>query len=147
MILLGTGMGLSTTPATESILGVVKAEQAGIGSAVNDATRLVGGTLGVAILGSVYASLYRSGIDTATGVPAAAREAGAGSYSASRAAAAQLPPDAARQLIAHADTGFINGLHAGCGVAAAACLLGAAMVLAFLPAHPTPRAGPATSVS
>ena len=64
MILLGSGLGLSTAPATESIMGVVRPEQAGAGSAVNDATRLVGGTLGVAIIGSVYASLYRSKLDT-----------------------------------------------------------------------------------
>jgi hypothetical protein len=84
MILLGTGMGLSTAPATESILGVVRPEQAGVGSAVNDAIRLVGGTLGVAILGSVYASLYRAKVATAV-VPQAAREAAKGSYGASSA--------------------------------------------------------------
>lgn len=147
MILLGTGMGLSATPATEAILGVVHPAQAGIGSAVNDATRLVGGTLGVAIVGSVYASLYRGRVDAVeTGVPAAAREAGKAGYGASRVVAAQLPPDAARDLIARADGGFLDGLHAGCGVAAAACLLGAAVVLAFLPAHPDGRVGGAGAV-
>ena len=55
---MGTGIGLTSTAATESIMGVVKPEQAGAGSAVNDATREIGGTLGVAVLGSVYASLY-----------------------------------------------------------------------------------------
>ncbi len=66
MILLGMGMGLSTTPANEAILGVVRPEQAGVGSAVNDATRLIGGTLGVAVLGSICASLYRTKIDDST---------------------------------------------------------------------------------
>ena len=71
MILLGVGMGLSTTPATEAILGVVKPAQAGIGSAVNDATRLVGATLGVAVIGSIYSSRYTDRLDHTSGVPAA----------------------------------------------------------------------------
>ena len=135
MILLGTGMGLSTAPATESILGVVRPEQAGVGSAVNDATRLVGGTLGVAILGSVYASLYRANVATST-APEAARQAAKASYGASRAAAAHLPPAAGHNLLAHANSGFLDGLHVGCGVAAGVCVLGAVIVAAYLPAHP-----------
>src|SRR5258705_1871919 len=55
-------MGLTSAPATESIMGAVSRRQAGVGSAVNDATRLLGGTLGVAVIGSVYASLYASRI-------------------------------------------------------------------------------------
>ena len=60
MVLYGIGMGLTSAPATEAIMGVVPRAKAGVGSAVNDATRLLGGTLGVAIIGSVYASLYSS---------------------------------------------------------------------------------------
>lgn len=135
MLLLGTGMGLSTAPATEAILTVVPADQVGVGSAVNDATRLVGGTLGVAVIGSVYASLYRRGLD-GSDLPPAAREAARASYGASRAVAAQLPPELGSRLLAQADIGFLDGLHAGCGAAALACALGAAVVLAFLPAHP-----------
>ncbi len=135
MILLGTGMGLSTAPATEAILGVVRPEQAGVGSAVNDATRLIGGTLGVAVLGSVYASLYRTKIDDSTALPAV-RAAARASYGAGHAVAGHLPGVAARDLLVHADSGFLDGLHAGCGIAAAVCLVGAAIVVAFLPAHP-----------
>ena len=57
MVIYGLGMGLTSAPATESIMGAVARRQAGVGSAVNDATRLLGGTLGVAVIGSVYASL------------------------------------------------------------------------------------------
>src|SRR6201992_4023367 len=60
MVVLGTGMGLTSAPATEAIMGVVPKAKAGVGSAMNDATRLLGGTLGVAVIGSVYASLYAS---------------------------------------------------------------------------------------
>ena len=60
MVLYGAGMGLTSAPATEAIMGVVPRDKAGVGSAVNDTTRLLGGTLGVALIGSVYASLYGS---------------------------------------------------------------------------------------
>ena len=69
MVLYGLGMGLTSAPATESIMGAVSRRQAGVGSAVNDSTRLLGGTLGVAVIGSVYASLYGSRL-TATCRPA-----------------------------------------------------------------------------
>jgi len=58
MVLYGLGMGLTSAPATESIMGAISRAKAGVGSAVNDSTRLIGGTLGVAVLGSVYASVY-----------------------------------------------------------------------------------------
>ena len=60
MILIGSGIGLTGAPATESIMGAVPAAKAGVGSAINDATRILGGTLGVAVIGSIYASLYAS---------------------------------------------------------------------------------------
>ena len=58
MLLLGGGLGLTIAPATEAIMGSLSADKAGIGSAVNDTTRELGGTLGVAIVGSVFASVY-----------------------------------------------------------------------------------------
>ena len=60
MVLIGAGIGLTSAPATESIMGAVSEAKAGIGSAVNDATRILGGTVGVAVVGSIYASLYAS---------------------------------------------------------------------------------------
>src|SRR5581483_3954297 len=72
MVVLGTGMGLTSAPATEAIMGVVPKAKAGVGFAVNDAIRLLGGTLGVAVIGSVYASLYASRLTSALpgGLPA-----------------------------------------------------------------------------
>src|SRR4029077_6663077 len=60
MVVYGLGMGLPSAPAPESVMGAVSRRQAGVGSAVNDSTRLLGGTLGVAVIGSVYASLCGS---------------------------------------------------------------------------------------
>jgi hypothetical protein len=122
MVVLGTGMGLTSAPATEAIMGVVPKAKAGVGSAVNDATRLLGGTLGVAVIGSVYASLYASRLTSA--LPAG------------------LPPTVTRT--AHASTvhnaassAFLHGFHAANYVSAAVAAAGALMALALLPAHPT----------
>jgi EmrB/QacA subfamily drug resistance transporter len=60
MVMMGLGMGLISTPATESILLVLPPARAGVGSAVNDATRELGGTLGVAVVGSVFSSVFGS---------------------------------------------------------------------------------------
>lgn len=140
MVLMGSGMGLTSAPATESIMGVVRPEQAGVGSAVNDATREIGGTLGVAVIGSVFASLYRHSLDAAS-LPAQIRQVASSSYQAGAVAVGRLGADPstaglAGRLRAEIDDAFISGLHAGCRVAAAVCLIGAAAVLAYLPSRP-----------
>lgn len=58
MLMMGFGLGFISTPATESIMQVLPPARAGVGSAVNDATRELGGTLGVAVVGSLFSSLY-----------------------------------------------------------------------------------------
>ncbi len=58
MVLLGLGLGMSAPPATESVMGSLPPDRAGVGSAVNDTTREVGGALGVAIVGSLMSSIY-----------------------------------------------------------------------------------------
>src|SRR5277367_4422967 len=92
MVVLGTGMGLTSAPATETIMGVVPKAKAGVGSAVNDATRLLGGTLGVAVIGSVYASLYASRLTGALGLgtPAAVVRTAHASVGAALTAASKL---------------------------------------------------------
>ena len=68
--MMGVGMSLAMSPATESIMGSLPKAKAGIGSAMNDVVREVGGTLGVAVLGSVLASSYGDGMDGAVaGLP------------------------------------------------------------------------------
>src|SRR5438270_13123834 len=62
LLFLGVGMGFAIAPATESIMGSLPIEKAGVGSAMNDTTRQVGGALGVAILGSVFSSAYIAGL-------------------------------------------------------------------------------------
>ena len=139
MVLLGIGMGLTSAAATESIMGVVRPEQAGAGSAVNDATREVGGTLGVAVLGSVYSTLYAHSLTRSSAVPAALLHQATSSFGAGRALATHLPGSAGAALSHAVIASFMDGLHAACFVAAALCMAGAAAVAALLPSRPGPH--------
>jgi hypothetical protein len=142
MILAGLGMGFTTAPATEAIMGVVPKEKAGVGSAVNDATRELGATLGVAIIGSVYASLFASGIQDAAGsLPAPALDAASDSVGAALAVANQLGP-AGQPLLEASQAAFFDGFQVGCLVAATVLIAGAAFAARFLPSRPAPVARP-----
>lgn len=143
MIFLGLGLGFTSAPATEAIMGVVPTEQAGQGSAVNDATREVGGTLGVAVIGSVFASVYAATLATQPGwdqVPPEARsraEDGIGlAFGVVERLAPDLPAGAAPTLVDGAVRSFMDGLAAGCLVAAGVTLAAAVMVAALLPSRP-----------
>ncbi len=139
MVLLGGGLGLTTAPATDSIMGVVRPEQAGAGSAVNDATRQVGGTLGVAVIGSIFSTLYiRHLTDSPVlqALPAPARSIAEEGLAQGLAVAAQSPGAAAGAVKDTVRDAFLSGMSAGCLTAAAICLAGALFVLAVLPAHP-----------
>jgi len=141
MVFLGLGMGLTSAPATESIMGAVQTDKAGIGSAVNDATREVGGTLGVAVIGSVFASLYASQVEGLRGaVPAEVAAAAEQSVGAAFTVAAQLPDGPAAVVRAAAEQGFFDGLAAGCLVASGVALAGAVVAGFALPSRPRPGA-------
>jgi EmrB/QacA subfamily drug resistance transporter len=143
MVVLGTGMGLTSAPATEAIMGVVPKAKAGVGSAVNDATRLLGGTLGVAVIGSVYASLYTSRLTSAlpVGLPATvARTANAsvgGALTAASALTQAGHPALASAVRNAAGSAFFHGFSAANYLAAGVAATGAVMALALLPAQPT----------
>jgi EmrB/QacA subfamily drug resistance transporter len=145
MVLYGLGMGLTSAPATESIMGAVSARQAGVGSAVNDSTRLLGGTLGVAVIGSVYASIFRSRLSA--GLPAGlpgrvagiAHQSVGAAYAVSSRVAAGHP--ALGQAVHHAaTTAFLRGLSVGCLVAGGVAAAGVILAVLFLPAQPVAAA-------
>jgi EmrB/QacA subfamily drug resistance transporter len=143
MVVLGTGMGLTSAPATEAIMGVVPKAKAGVGSAVNDATRLLGATLGVAVIGSVYASLYASRLATSLpiGLPATVARTAHASVGAALTAAGKLGsaghPVLASVLHDAASAAFFHGFHAANYLAAGVAAAGAVMALSLLPAQPT----------
>jgi EmrB/QacA subfamily drug resistance transporter len=130
MLLLGGGLGLTTAPATEAIMGSLSADKAGVGSAVNDTTRELGGTLGVAIAGSIFASVYSGHLGTAalTGLPADAMRH---SMALAHTVIEQLPAQQAGQVRAVVDRAFLDGLQVS-SLVCAGIALGAAIVVAWL---------------
>jgi MFS transporter, DHA2 family, multidrug resistance protein len=138
MILIAAGLALTASPATEAVMGALPPGKAGVGSAVNDTTRELGGTLGVAIVGSVMSSAYSSHVLTALtkiGAPAALTSAAQQSVTAGMHAAADLPPGLRDVAAAAARQAFVAGLHNGSLVAAGATALAALATLVFLPAR------------
>jgi len=152
MVLYGLGMGLTSAPATESIMGAVSRRQAGVGSAVNDSTRLLGGTLGVAVIGSVFASLYGSRLTARLpgGLPSQVTAVAHQSLGAAYAVSGRVPGALGRAVHDAATNAFIHGLSVGCLVAGGVAAAGAILAAVFLPAQPaspaiTPPPVPAAS--
>jgi EmrB/QacA subfamily drug resistance transporter len=129
MLVMGVGMGMTMAPATESIMGSLPRAKAGVGSAVNDTTRQVGGALGVAILGSLLASTYRSSLGTSVSETARASVGGA------LEAARDLGGEQGAALARAAKLAYVDGMSVGVLVAAGVALVGGLVALLFLPSH------------
>jgi hypothetical protein len=144
MFFMGGGLGLVNAPATEAIMGALPPAKAGIGSAVNDTTRELGGTLGVAIIGSLFASVYSSRLGellAGSAVPAnaqlIARDSVGAGIEVARRAGEQAGPQAGAAVKAAVDSAFIEGFHAGSWVSAAVVMVGAMIALRWLPRQAT----------
>jgi EmrB/QacA subfamily drug resistance transporter len=133
--IMGLGMGLTMAPATESIMGSLPLAKAGVGSAMNDTTRMVGGALGVAVLGSVMASAYGSAIEPAVaGLPLQVAGAAGDSIGAASTIAGQLGAQG-QTLLQAARAAYIEGMGDAVLVGSAVATLGAVLALLFLPAR------------
>ncbi len=138
LAVIGIGNGLAMAPATASIMGSLPPGKFGVGSAMNDTTRMVGGALGVAVIGSVLNAAYSSSIGPAlAGLPAAAAAAASNSVGAATQVAAHLGA-AGGPLVAAAQAAFIDGLGTAVLVSIGFTLAGALVALLFLPARPAP---------
>jgi EmrB/QacA subfamily drug resistance transporter len=139
MLFLANGLALVTSPATDAVMGELPREKAGIGSAVNDVSREVGGTLGVAISGSVFASLYGPKIGDLLAkfnMPAEAVALAKESAGAGFAVAEMSPtPEAAAAVRQAVSEAFMHGFHTACFTGAGVALFGALFALKFLPAR------------
>ena len=134
--LMAVGMGLTMAPATESIMGSLPREKAGVGSAVNDTTRQVGGALGVAIIGSIVSSAYASRI--ATSVPGFGVVGDAVTTAQqSLANALRLAPgtDNPQGYVDAVRDAFVHSLSLGLRFSAVVVLIAAVLAWRFLPAR------------
>jgi EmrB/QacA subfamily drug resistance transporter len=130
MILLGTGIGLVTAPATESIMRVLPPARAGVGSAVNDATRELGGTLGVAVVGALFSSQYADRLIDLIGQQLDRATAAKAAESVGYAHAVAERAPALRHLV---DTAFLDGFNLACVTVGVICLVGAVAAWFALP--------------
>lgn len=135
MLLMSVGMGLTMAPSTEAVMGSIPRSRAGVGSAMNDTTRQVGGALGVAVLGSLMSSAYHGRMDGAVaGLPPAAAQAAHDSLGAALQVAAKSGP-AGAQLAEVARQSFLHAMAIGLRAGALVALAGAVVAILFLPAQ------------
>jgi EmrB/QacA subfamily drug resistance transporter len=134
IMILGSGMALAMTPATESIMGSLPLAKAGVGSAMNDTTRQIGGALGVAILGSVFASAYTATLQPwLAGLSANTAMAAQSSVGAAIAIGNQVGGVAGIALVTASKSAFIHAMDRGLAVGAFVALVGAVVALLWLP--------------
>jgi hypothetical protein len=120
------------------IMGSLSADKAGVGSAVNDTTRELGGTLGVAIVGSVFASVYTGGLDrntTLSALPEPVSAAMERSMAAAYQGIGQLPQPVIADVRGAVNTAFLDGMQVGSVVCAGIALATAIVVAWMLPAR------------
>jgi EmrB/QacA subfamily drug resistance transporter len=139
LALLGAGIGTSMAPATDAIMGSLPLAKAGVGSAVNDTTRQVGGALGVAILGSITNSVYRSHVATSAAVsalPAAARTTVGNGIGNALGVAQGLGTPAGAGVATDAKVAFVHAMQLTAYVGVAFALAGAVVAFLWLPSRP-----------
>jgi predicted MFS family arabinose efflux permease len=141
-VVMAAGMGMTMAPATESVMGSLPRAKAGVGSAINDTTRQVGGALGVAVIGSIVTSVYSQRVFDLAGAfgLAGPQEAiAASSLGGAQQVAASLAGQA-DAFVQAANDSFVDAMSAGLRVAAVVIVFAAVMAWRFLPAHaPSPQ--------
>jgi EmrB/QacA subfamily drug resistance transporter len=136
-LIMSAGMGMTMAPATESVMGSLPRSKAGVGSAVNDTTRQVGGALGVAIIGSVVSSAYSGDI------AALGRRFGLGGRDlelaeSSLGGAQRIAPSLGERsdaFVSAANDSFVHALSIGLRISAAMIVFAAVMAWRYLPAR------------
>ncbi len=137
-MLMGAGMANVMAPCTDSIMGSLPRAKAGVGSAMNDTTRQMGGAVGVAVFGSIMASHFTSSVSEKLGgdLPARVLRSVGNNVGQAIGIANQSKAPLSTQIADAARESFVTGMHI-IGVAAALITLVAVIgVLVFLPARP-----------
>jgi MFS transporter, DHA2 family, multidrug resistance protein len=135
----GLGLGFAMPKAMDAALGALTPERSGVGSALLQAVRMVGGSFGAAILGSLLNSAYRAGLAGGTtggaglaGLPPAASQAVRGSVFAGLAVAGKMGSAALLYTVQHA---FVHAMDVMLVASAGIAGVGLVLTLVFLPAR------------
>ncbi len=141
IVLLATGMALLMPPSTEAIVSSLPQSKAGVGSAVNDTTREVGGAIGIALMGSLLSIGYRSGVSSLVDDPAIPRQAAEAindSIGGATFAASQAPDPFGAQILETAGNAYTDGMSLAFTVAAVLGVATAIVVSRTYPRTPLP---------
>ena len=145
--LMGAGMGCVFAPATGNIMAAVPLDKAGVGSAVNDTTRELGAALGVAVLGTVIGSIYRSGLDLSSSNLTTAQADEAKESIGGAVHVAGSLPDGGGALLTQAHEAFVDAFRVTNAISMAITIAVGAVVLATLRRDkPAPNSADAVDV-
>jgi|SRR5579859_809821 len=135
-VIFGAGFGLTTSPATNSVMQSVPIRKSGIGSAMNDMTRQIGGALGVAILGSILNSVYRDSLagplKALPQIPDLARETILRSIQGAHIVVSQLP-ESAQGILDASKLAYVTGMQQALLVGVIVMFISAVLIFLFLP--------------
>ncbi len=142
MIIMSGGMAMMMAQSSEAIVTSLPQDKAGVGSAVNDTTREVGGAIGIATMGTILAVGYKSGLGDATdALSPESAEMARDSIGFALSVASDLPTEEAQPLIDAAASAFTEGLALAFFVSAGVLVFTAVVVAVFHPGEPkTPEA-------
>lgn len=129
--LLGLGMGLTMAPSTTAIMEAIPHNKAGVGSATNDASREIGGALGIAIGGSILNQIYQSSLVIPESL-VSYKDILMNSFPSAMRIGAENGADGAL-LIASAQDAFVEGMVGSCYITAAVAILAAIIVWTMMP--------------
>jgi EmrB/QacA subfamily drug resistance transporter len=138
LLVLGAGIGFTMSPATSSVMNSLPADRAGIGSAMNDTTRQVGGTLGVAVLGSLMNGRYRETVGILANLnqlTAPMLERVRSSIQNALIFAQSLPGDLQQAVVQTSRQAFVNGVRESFLVGSIVMMLSAVAAMLMLPSH------------
>jgi len=136
IFLMGLGMANTMAPATDSVMAAVPEAQAGVGSALNDTVRQIGGALGVGIFGSIMSSVYGSSMSSAVaGLPAELADGASNQIGAALQIAGQLEGAAGAALVTASKQSFIDGASTVYIIAGIVALVGVAFVVKYMPGY------------
>ena len=125
-LILGAGVGLAMSPSTAAITSALPDEKQGVAASLNDTVRELGAAVGIALIGSVLNSTYRSNVESAvSGLPTEAAQTAEEGIGGALAVAGQLGPDGTA-LVDAARSAFVDGMAPALLLAAGACILSAA---------------------
>jgi EmrB/QacA subfamily drug resistance transporter len=134
LVVMAAGMAFTMAPSTAAIMSSMPLRKAGVGSAVNDTTRELGGALGVAVLGSLVASRYTSRLKPALShFPAAVKVHALGSVGGAVDASARIGGRAGAALAASARLAFVSGLRSTLLIGSAVAVVAAVLVYRNIP--------------